>query len=40
MVHEGGWSIVRTEKGEFVVIPPVPDVLAGLARGPDVGEVA
>ena len=40
MVHEGGWSIVRTEKGEFVVIPPVPDVLAGLARGPDVGAVA
>lgn len=37
MVHEAGWIIVRTGPGEYRVIPPMPDFVAALARGPDTG---
>ena len=40
LVHEGRWQIVRGDDDQFVVIPPQPDFLKHLARGPDVGAVA
>ncbi|TMD72369.1 MAG: HNH endonuclease, partial [Chloroflexi bacterium] len=40
LVHEGRWQIVRGEDDQFVVVPPQPDFLQHLARGPDVGAVA
>jgi len=40
LVHEGRWQIVRGEDDRFVVVPPQPDSLQHLARGPDVGAVA
>jgi len=40
LVHEGRWQIVRGDDDQFVVIPPQPDFLQHLARGPDVGAVA
>jgi hypothetical protein len=35
MVHEGKWQLVRTQDGEFIVIPPQLDVFQHFARGPD-----
>ena len=40
LVHEGRWQIVRGDDGQFLVIPPQPDLLQHPARGPDVGAVA
>jgi len=33
MVHEGGWQLIRTDKGKIVVIAPT--ITFGLPRGPD-----
>jgi hypothetical protein len=35
MVHEGKWQIVRTQDGQFMVIPPRLDIFH-FARGPDI----
>jgi hypothetical protein len=35
MVHEGKWQIVRTQDGQFMVIPPRLDIFQ-FARGPDI----
>ena len=40
MVHEGGWQIVGTDGGGFVVLPPPMDVFGHLARSPGDDEAA
>ena len=40
LVHEGKWQIARGEDGEYLVIPPRPDLFGRLARGPGVDAVA
>jgi hypothetical protein len=34
LVHEGKWQIVRTDDGQFHVIPPQLEIFQNLARGP------
>ena len=35
MVHEGGWQLVKTDDGQFLIVPPSFDFYRQLARGPD-----
>jgi hypothetical protein len=35
MVHEGNWQLVRAEDGRMLTIPPVPNHVFAVARGPD-----
>jgi hypothetical protein len=36
MAHEGKWQLVRTDKGEFLAIPPQLDVYQKFWRSPEV----